>query len=174
MATSSQRFQISFLDLNLFPRVCSAIEFPKVIKLVVIIVLAAKDVEFIVVAGAGHGGTLLGASVVGGVLQDALWGDGLAVGHGELGEVIGARTVDEASENHERTITEVAHHVVVSRGNHLVGLSIAIDSEPGVCVGVEQVNLVIVVLALEATVEDYFLGWAHLSGVMRDTARSTA
>lgn len=63
--------------------------------------------------------------------------------------------------------------MVVTRRYDLVGLSIFIDGNPSVRVGVKQEYLVVVVIALQARVEDDLFGWTHLSGVMRDAARST-
>ena len=87
-----------FRYLNLLPSTSSNIILPKIVELVVFIVLASKDVEFVVVHGTGHGGASLGQSLAD---NCHLGGACLNVIHAELGEFINARTVNETSENEE-------------------------------------------------------------------------
>ena len=59
MATSAKRAKSSLLNLNLLPRISSGIIFPKIIKLVVVIILTTEKVELIVVDGGAEGSTTL-------------------------------------------------------------------------------------------------------------------
>lgn len=101
MATSAERAKSSLLNLNLSPSTDSDIEFPKIIKLVVVIVLATEQVELVVVDGGAERSTALRGSLFGGGGLEHLSTDSLCVSHGELCELIDARSVDETAENEE-------------------------------------------------------------------------
>jgi len=77
----------------------------------------------------------------------------LRVSHGELGELVNSRAIDEASKDEEGAVTQVAHHVVVA-GQHLLRLVRWVDGEPSVSVWVKLENLRVAVLALKAAVKD--------------------
>ena len=49
-----------------------------------------------------------------------------------------------------------------------------VHREPRVSIWIEEEDLIVAVLALQATVEDDFLSGTHRDGVMGDSARSTA
>lgn len=101
MSRSWSSNNASLRDLNLSPATGLA-EFPKVVQLVVVVILTAKDVQFVVPACSGVGSTRLGSGgIVVVILLQALRLEGLSVGHGELCEIVSSAAIDKTSKDKE-------------------------------------------------------------------------
>ena len=112
MARPRQWAKTSLRDLNLPPRAASEIVFPHIVQFVIVVVLPAKNVEFITIDGAALTGTRDWTTWW--ILLKHLRLDSLAVGHCKFGKLICARAVDETSEDNEGSIAQIAHHMVVT------------------------------------------------------------
>ena len=53
--------------------------------------------------------------------MEHLSGDGLGIGHGELGKLVDSGAIDESTEDQEGRVAHVAHNVVITR-RHLLRL----------------------------------------------------
>jgi hypothetical protein len=88
MSTSAERYKTSLSDLNLIPAILGAVVFPQVVQLAIVIVLSTEAVQFIVVDAGGAGCANLGLILSVRALLEYLSGDGLGIGHGELGKLV--------------------------------------------------------------------------------------
>jgi len=122
VSAAGQWVKVSLPNLNLSPGAGREIELPEVVELVVIVVLATKHVELAVVDGRGGRSARLGALVSSLLcLADGAL-NGLVAGHSESAKLIYARAVDEAAEDEEGTLAQIAHHVVIARQHLLRGV----------------------------------------------------
>lgn len=88
MSTSAERHKTSLSDLNSIPAILGAVVLPQVVQLAIVIVLSTEAVQFIVVDAGGAGCANLGLICSVRALLEYLSGDGLGIGHGELGKLI--------------------------------------------------------------------------------------
>ena len=86
------------------PRAASEIVFPHIVQFVIVVVLPAKNVEFVTIDGAALTITRDWTRVTCCILLKHLRLNSLAVGHRELGKLICARAVDKTSEDDEGSI----------------------------------------------------------------------